>query len=74
VLLRLRDRYALVCGDAAMSTLELRAPLIDGIVLDQDRYIRSGEEMRRFMRAHRDTLAIPSHDRELWSRLEPTYE
>jgi glyoxylase-like metal-dependent hydrolase (beta-lactamase superfamily II) len=74
VLLRLRDRYALICGDAAMSTLELREPLIDGIVVDQDSYVRSGEEAREFMRSYPDTLAIPSHDRELWSRLEPTYD
>lgn len=73
VLLRLRDRYALVCGDAAMSTLELREPVIDGIVMNQASYVRSGEEAREFMRAHPDTLAIPSHDRELWTRLEPTY-
>jgi N-acyl homoserine lactone hydrolase len=74
VLLRLRDRYALICGDAAMSMLELREPVIDGIVVDQDSYIRSGEEMREFMRAHPETLAIPSHDAELWSRLEPSYD
>ncbi len=57
VLLQLRDRHALICGDAAMSTLELREPVIDGMVIDQDSYIRSGEEMRRFMRTHLDTLA-----------------
>ncbi len=74
VLLRLRDRYALICGDAAMSTAELREPVIDGIVVDQDSYIRSGEEARAFMRAHPDTLAIPSHDSELWSGLEPVYD
>jgi hypothetical protein len=45
-----------------------------GIVVDQDSYIRSGEEARAFMRAHPDTLAIPSHDGELWSRLEPVYD
>jgi N-acyl homoserine lactone hydrolase len=73
LLLRLRERHALICGDAAMSMLELREPVIDGIVVDQDRYIRSGEEARAFMRAYPDTLAIPSHDRELWSGLEPTY-
>jgi N-acyl homoserine lactone hydrolase len=74
VLLQLRDRHALICGDAALSLLELREPVIDGIVVDQDSYIRSGEEMREFMRAHPDTLAIPSHDRELWSRLKPSYD
>jgi N-acyl homoserine lactone hydrolase len=74
VLLRLRDRYALVCGDSAMSTAELREPVVDGVIVDQDSYIRSGEEAREFIRAHPDTLAIPSHDRELWARLEPTYE
>jgi glyoxylase-like metal-dependent hydrolase (beta-lactamase superfamily II) len=70
VLLRLRDRYALISGDSAMSTLELRERLIDGVVVDQDAYLRSGDEARAFMRAHPDALAIPSHDRELWSRLE----
>lgn len=74
VLLKLRDRYALIVGDAAMSTVELREPVIDGIVFDQDSYVRSGEEMRRFIRAHPDTLAIPSHDAELWAHLERTYE
>lgn len=74
VLLQLRDRYALILGDAAMSSLELREPVIDGIVLDQDAYIRSGEEAREFMRAHPDTLAIPSHDAELWRELEPIYD
>jgi N-acyl homoserine lactone hydrolase len=73
VLLRLRDRYALICGDAAMSTAELREPVIDGIIVDQDSYIRPGDEAREFMRAHPDTLAIPSHDKELWSGLEPSY-
>ena len=74
VLLRLRDRYALILGDAMMSTLELREPVIDGIVVDQDSYVRSGAETREFMRARPETLAIPSHDGKLWSRLEPTYD
>jgi glyoxylase-like metal-dependent hydrolase (beta-lactamase superfamily II) len=73
VLLRLRDRYALICGDAAMSTLELRERVIDGIVVDQDSYLRSGDEARQFMRAHPDTVPIPSHDAELWPRLEAIY-
>ena len=74
VLLRLRDRYALVSDDSAMSTLELRERLIDGVVVDQDASLRSGDEARAFTRAHPDTLAIPSHDRELWARLEPMYD
>ena len=74
VLLRLADRYVLICGDAAMSTVELRERVVDGIIVDQDSYLRSGDEARAFMRAHPDTLAIPSHDTELWSRLERTYE
>jgi N-acyl homoserine lactone hydrolase len=74
VLLRLRDRWALILGDAMMSTRELREPVIDGIVVDQNSYIRSAEEARAFMRANPGTLAIPSHDRDLWSRLEASYE
>jgi hypothetical protein len=74
VLLRLRDRYALLCGAATMSTLELREPVIHSIILDQDSYLRSGNEAREFMQRLPETLAIPSHDRELWSRLEPTHD
>ena len=73
MLLRLRDHYALVAGDAAMSTLG-RERLIDGVVVDQDSYLRSGGQAREFMRAHPDTLAIPSHDRDLWSRLQLNYD
>jgi hypothetical protein len=48
--------------------------VIDGIVMGQGSYLRSGEEARAFVRAHPDTLAIPSHDRELWSGLGTVYE
>jgi glyoxylase-like metal-dependent hydrolase (beta-lactamase superfamily II) len=72
VLLRLPDRYALICGDSAMSTRELREPIIDGIVVDQNAYVRSGDEARRYMRAHPKTLAIPSHDREVMASLQRT--
>jgi N-acyl homoserine lactone hydrolase len=74
VLLRLRGRPALICGDSCMSSVELREPLIDGVVVDQASYLRSGDEAREFIRAHPETFAIPSHDAELWSRLEPSYE
>ncbi len=74
VLLQLRDRHALILGDAAMSTVELSDRVVDGIVLDQDAYLRSGDETRAFMRDHPDTLAIPSHDAELWRGLARTYE
>ena len=63
VLLRLADRHALICGDAAMSTVELRERVIDGLIVDQAGYLRSGDEARAFVRAHPDTLAIASHDR-----------
>jgi N-acyl homoserine lactone hydrolase len=74
VLLRLRDRWALIIGDAMMSTRELREPVIDGIIVDQDSYIRSGEETRAFMSANPETLVIPSHDAKFWPALEATYE
>jgi hypothetical protein len=48
--------------------------VIDGVVVVEDSYVRSGEEERGFMPAHPDTLAIPGHDRELWPRLGPTHE
>jgi hypothetical protein len=57
-----------------MSTLELRETVTDGIVVDQDSYLRSGDEARRFMREHPDALAIPSHGRALWPQLERAYD
>ena len=74
VLLQLRDRHALILGDSAMSSAELTERVVDGIIPDQDGYLRSGDETRAFMRDHPDTLAIPSHDKVLWDRLERTYE
>lgn len=69
VLLRLSGRWALLCGDAAMSTRELAEPLVDGLIVDQDRYLAAGDELRAFIARHPDTLAIPSHDADLWRRL-----
>jgi N-acyl homoserine lactone hydrolase len=69
VLLQLLDRFALILGDSAMTTLELRERLIDGAIMDQDAYLRSGDEARAFFSSHPDTLAIPSHDREVWATL-----
>ena len=48
--------------------------LIDGVVVDQDAYLRSGDEARAFIGAHPDTLAIPSHDHELCAHLEASYD
>ena len=64
VLLRLAGRYALICGDAAMSALELRERVVDGLIIDQRGYLRSGDEARAFVRAHPETLAIASHHRD----------
>jgi N-acyl homoserine lactone hydrolase len=69
VLLQLLDRFALILGDSAMTTVELRERLIDGAIMDQDAYLRSGDEARAFFSSHPDTLAIPSHDSEVWARL-----
>ncbi|MGH2945911.1 MAG: hypothetical protein ACRDPC_06555 [Solirubrobacteraceae bacterium] len=33
----------------------------------------SPAELGEFVRSHPGTLAIPSHDRELWSQLGPEY-
>jgi glyoxylase-like metal-dependent hydrolase (beta-lactamase superfamily II) len=74
VLVRLADRFALLCGDAVMSTAELRERVIDGVIVDQASHLRSGDELRGFMHAHQDTLAIPSHDREVVAGLEAVYE
>lgn len=74
MLLRLRDRYALLCGDAVMSTVELRERVIDGLITDQDRHLATGDEIRGFMRSHPRTVAIPSHDAELFNKLAAVHD
>ena len=74
VIVRLKQREALLAGDAIyfLDTLEheRRGMFLD----DEHTWRRSMQEVQLYRRENPDALIIPSHDGELWSRLEPRYE
>lgn len=74
VLLRLRERDALIAGDA----IYLADTLSDGIpparMEDEHRWRRSLREIQLYTREHPDTLVVPGHDIEAFEALEPVYE
>ena len=73
VLLRLREREALLCGDAAFTWRALRDGAMPSLVADEHRFRRSLRELARYLEQTPDALAIPGHDAEAWSRLAPRY-
>jgi glyoxylase-like metal-dependent hydrolase (beta-lactamase superfamily II) len=74
VILRLKDREALLAGDAIyfLDTLEheRRGLFVD----DEHQWKRSMQEIQLYRRENPEALIIPSHDDQLWERLEPRYE
>lgn len=74
VLLRLRERDALVCADAAFTLRTLRESHPPEKLEDAHRWRRSLRELQLYLREHPDTLAIPGHDLRAFEALEPVYE
>jgi N-acyl homoserine lactone hydrolase len=74
VLLRLRDRDMLVCGDAAY----LRRTIDDGvqplIAHDEHLFRRSLKEIQRFVSQSPGLVVVPGHDADAWANLGPVYE
>jgi N-acyl homoserine lactone hydrolase len=74
LIVRLKDREALLAGDAIyfVDTLdhERRGQFLD----DEHNWRRSLREIQLYRRENPDALIIPSHDHELWARLDETYE
>jgi glyoxylase-like metal-dependent hydrolase (beta-lactamase superfamily II) len=74
VILRLKGGEALLAGDAAyfLSTLENERR---GLFLDDEHnWRRSLREVQLYRRENPNALIIPSHDGELFGRLEERYE
>lgn len=74
LILRLKGREALLAGDAAyfLTTLEdeRRGLFLD----DEHNWRRSLREIQLYRRENPDALIIPSHDGELFGRLDERYE
>jgi glyoxylase-like metal-dependent hydrolase (beta-lactamase superfamily II) len=74
VLLRLRDRDALVCGDAAYLRRTIDEDAMPLVCADDHLFRRSLREIRRFVEREPEAVVIPGHDAELWPQLEEVYD
>ena len=74
VVLRLREREALLCADAAYTLRQLEQDTTPLIMDDEHRWRRSLGEVRRFVQRSPGLVVIPGHDGETWATLDDVYE
>lgn len=74
VILRLRDREALVVGDAAYTMRTIEKTALPFRMADEHRFRRSLREIQLYLQGAPDTVAIPGHDMPAWRRLDSVYE
>jgi glyoxylase-like metal-dependent hydrolase (beta-lactamase superfamily II) len=74
VILRLKDREALVTGDAIYYLRTLEDERRGWAMADEHRWRRSIGEIRLYRRENPDAMIIPGHDLEEWAKLQPRYE
>ena len=74
MILRLKDREALVAGDAIYFLRTLDDERRGWSMADEHNWRRSLGEIQLYRRENPDALIIPGHDPEVWAGLEPRYE
>jgi glyoxylase-like metal-dependent hydrolase (beta-lactamase superfamily II) len=74
VILRLRDREALVTGDAVYFTRTIDDERRGWAMADEHKWRRSIGEIRLYRRENPDAMIIPGHDPEEWAKLLPRSE
>ena len=74
LILRLRDRDAVICGDAAYTTRTFETGHLPARMEDEHRFRRSLRELQLFARESPGALVVPGHDLEAWNALERIYE
>jgi glyoxylase-like metal-dependent hydrolase (beta-lactamase superfamily II) len=74
VLVRLRDREALVCGDAAYTRRAIDHDVTPLLMHDEHLFFRSLRELRRFVERTPGLVVIPGHDVDVWPTLDELYE
>jgi N-acyl homoserine lactone hydrolase len=70
---RLKDRVALLAGDAAYTMGTVREGRRPWRAEDRDAFERSLEAITRFDRENPQALVVPGHDIEAWQQLESVY-
>jgi glyoxylase-like metal-dependent hydrolase (beta-lactamase superfamily II) len=73
VLVRLAGREALLVGDAVYSMRNLHEGILPWRTVDDDIYRQSVRELRAYAEQNPNALVIPTHDGEVWDRLDDTY-
>ncbi len=74
VILRLKDREALVTGDAVYFTRTIDDERRGWVMADEHKWHRSIGEIRLYRRENPEALIIPGHDPDEWAKLLPRYE
>jgi glyoxylase-like metal-dependent hydrolase (beta-lactamase superfamily II) len=74
VILRLRDREALVAGDAIYTRRALETGERPFRMEDEHLFGRSLKEIQLFSETRHDALVIPGHDLAFWKQLDAVYE
>jgi glyoxylase-like metal-dependent hydrolase (beta-lactamase superfamily II) len=73
VVLRLRDREALLCGDAAYTLDAVENSTVPYVVSDEHRYKRSIREIQLYLEQTPDALVVPGHELAAMRRLDRVY-
>lgn len=73
VVLRLRDREALLCGDAAYTADAIANTIVPFVVSDEHRFRRSIREIQLYLEQTPDALVVPGHDMSAFLRLDADY-
>lgn len=73
VVVRLPDREALICGDAAYTERTIAEDALPHRMTDEHRFRRSLREIRRFAEQRPGALVIPGHDSAAFRRLDAVY-
>ena len=74
VVLRLKGREALICGDAAYTLRTIEQSHLPFKMADEHRFRRSLREIQLYIDQTPDALVIPGHDMPAWRRLDSVYE
>jgi N-acyl homoserine lactone hydrolase len=74
LVLRLREREALVAGDAIFTRRTLQEGILPWRTEDDHVFRRSLKEIQLYWDTRPDALVIPGHDMGFWKTLDPVYE
>jgi len=73
VIVRLKDREALIVGDAAYTMRTIEATHLPWKMADEHRFRRSLSEIQGYIEQTPDAVVIPGHDMAAWRRLDSVY-